>query len=135
MAEPVAAGRPVAPGLGLGWRRVAAAVAQAIPVDEVERVWLFPPVRRDDREWGTAVLARRVRHGRVRVYTASYRLVVRGRERGETQVSVDDVGETPETVLPEVIRGVQQRAREEEPPVEIAAALWWDEHDGAAAAG
>jgi hypothetical protein len=132
--EPVDAGRG-APGLGLGWRRVADALAQAIPVAEVERIWLFPPVRRDEREWGTAVVARRVRGDRVRVYTASYLLVVRGRERGQAQVTVDDVGETPDDVVATVIRGVQERAREDEPPVEIAPALWWEEHDGAPAAG
>lgn len=133
--EPVAAGRRGAPGLGLGWRCVADAVAQAVPVSEVERIWLFPPVRREDREWGTAVVARRVRDDRVRIYTASYRLVVRGRERGQAQVSVDDVGETPDEVLAEVIRGVQARAREEDPPVEIATALWWEGHDGTPAPG
>lgn len=133
--ESADAGRRGAPGLGLGWRRVADAVAQAIPVAEIERIWLFPPVRRDEREWGTAVVARRVRGDRVRVYTASYLLVVRGRERGQAQVSVEDVGETPDDVVAVVIRGVQERAREDEPPVEIAPALWWEEHDGAPAAG
>jgi hypothetical protein len=121
--------------LGLGWRKVADAVARAIPIGEVERVWLFPPVRRDEREWGTAVLARRVREDRVRIYTASYRMVVRGRDRGQAQINLDDVGETPDAVLAEVIRGVQERASEAEPPVEIAAAVWWETHDGAAAAG
>jgi hypothetical protein len=114
---------------------VADAVAQAVPVAEVERIWLFPPVRRDDREWGTAVVARRVRDDRVRIYTASYRMVVRGRERGQTQISVDDVGETPDDVLADVIRGVQERASEDEPPVEIATVVWWEGHDGAPAAG
>lgn len=119
------------PGLGLGWRRVADAVAQAVPTAEVERIWLFPPVRREEREWGTAVIARRVRDDRVRIYTASYLLIVRGRERGQAQVVVEDVGETPDEVLSDVIRGVQLRASEEEPPVEIAAELWWESHDGA----
>jgi hypothetical protein len=114
---------------------VADAVGQAVPVAQVERIWLFPPVRRDDREWGTAVVARRVGPDRVHIYTASYRLVVRGRERGQAQVTVDDVGEMPDEVLAEVIRGVQQRASEEEPPVEIPAALWWEDHDGTAAPG
>ena len=133
--QPGAPSRRGAPGLGLGWRRVADAVAQAVPVAEVERIWLFPPVRRDDREWGTAVVARRVRDDRVRIYTASYRMVVRGRERGQAQISVDDVGETPDDVLADVIRGVQERASEDEPPVEIATAVWWEGHDGAPAAG
>lgn len=135
VVEPGAPGRRGAPGLGLGWGRVADAVAQAVPVAEVERIWVFPPVRRDEREWGTAVVARRIRDDRVRIYTASYRMVVRGRERGQTQISVEDVGETPDAVLADVIRGVQERAREDEPPVEIATAIWWEGHDGTPAPG
>jgi hypothetical protein len=123
------------PGLGLGWQRVAEAVAQTVPVAEIERIWLFPPVRHEDREWGTAVIARRVQAGRLRVHTGQYYLVVRGRERGQGQVSVDDVGETPDDVLPEVIRGVQQRANEDEPPVEIAPALWYENDDELPPAG
>ncbi|MEX1050608.1 MAG: hypothetical protein WEC54_03575, partial [Gemmatimonadales bacterium] len=46
-------------GLGMGWTRIADALAQRLPVAEVERIWVFQPVRREDREWGTAVVARR----------------------------------------------------------------------------
>ncbi len=112
-------------GLGIGWVRVADAVADAMPTEEIERIWLFPPVRRDEREWGTAVVARRVAEGRVRVYTASYMLTVRGRERGRTQVTLEEVGESPDDVVPDVIRGVQERAGEAEPPIEIAPDLWY----------
>ncbi len=38
---------------------------------------------------------------------------------------VDDVGTSPAAVLHEVIRGVQDRAGEPEPPVEIAPELWY----------
>ncbi len=119
------------PGLGQGWRRVAEALAQTVPVSEIERIWLFAPVRQDEHEWGTAVIARRVREGRVRVYTGRYGVAVRGRERGQGPVAVEDVGETPDAVLPDVLRGVQQRAGEAEPPVEIAPARWYarDEND------
>ena len=118
-------------GLGPGWRRVADAVAQTVPVSEIERIWLFAPVRQDEREWGTAVIARRVQEGRVRVYTGRYGVTVRGRERGQGPVAVEDVGETPDAVLPDVLRGVQERAGEAEPPVEIAPARWYgrDEDD------
>lgn len=105
-----------------------------MPVAEIERAWLFPPMRGEDREWGTAVIARRVSAGRLRVYTGSYHLVVRGRERGQGQVGVEDVGETPDDVLLEVIRGVQQRAGEAEPPLEIVPATWFDDRDQSPAA-
>jgi hypothetical protein len=124
-----------AAGLPLGWRRVADEVARTIPVGEIERAWLFPPLRGEDREWGTAVIARRVRAGRLRVYTGSYHLVVRGRERGRGRVEVEDVGETPDDVLADVIRGVQERAGEAEPPLEIAPAAWFEDRDQPTAAG
>ena len=114
---------------GYGWRRVATAVAASVPVAEIERIWLFPPVRQEAREWGTAVVARRVGPGRLRVYTGSYGLVVRGRERGQGQVTVEDVGETPDAVLADVIRGVQERAGEVQYPDEIAPAAWFPSDD------
>lgn len=123
-----------AAGLTLGWRRVADEVLRAMPAGEVERAWLFPPVRSDDREWGTAVIGRRVGVGRLRIYTGSYLLVVRGRERGQGHVAVEDVGETPDAVLGDVIRGVQERAGEAEPPAEIAPGTWFQDRDEPTAA-
>jgi hypothetical protein len=113
---------------------VADEVLRAMPAAEIERAWLFPPVRSEDREWGTAVIARRGREGRLRIYTGSYYLVVRGRDRGQGHVAVEDVGETPGAVLGDVIRGVQERAGEAEPPVEIAPAAWLQDRDEPTAA-
>jgi hypothetical protein len=128
-AERAPSAPAAAAGLPLGWRRVADEVARTMPVAEIERTWLFPPVRGEDREWGTAVIARRGWGGRLRVYTGSYHLVVRGRERGQGHVGVEDVGETPDDVLADVIRGVQERAGEADPPLEIAPASWFEDRD------
>jgi len=115
---------------------VAAVVAEAMPSAEIARIWLFAPVRREDREWGTAVVARHGAGDRVRVYTASYTLVIRGRERGQGKVALQEVAESPAAVVDEVIRGVQERAGEAEPPVEVAAGVWFEEeHDEPAAQG
>lgn len=131
--------RPAVPAAGdvpgYGWRRVATALAERVPAGEIERIWLFPPVRQEAREWGTAVIARRVGPDRLRVYTGSYGLIVRGRERGQGQVTVEDVGETPDAVLPDVLRGVQERAGEAEYPDEIAPAAWFASDDQPAATG
>lgn len=124
-----------AEGLGLGWSRLAVAVAERMPVDEIEHIWVFPPVRREDREWGTAVIARGADQGRLRVYTGSYLLVIRGRDRGQGQVAVAEVGESPETVLADVVHGVPERAGEDEPPIEIAPALWFRTDDESTTAG
>jgi hypothetical protein len=109
--------------------RVAAAVEEVIPPAELERVWLFSPLRQEDREWGTAVLARRGGEGRLRVYTASYMLVVRGRERGQSKVTLEEVGEGPAEVVEEIVRGVRERSGELEPPVEIPVSLWYGGED------
>jgi len=101
-----------------------------MPGAEIARIWLFAPVRREDREWGTAVVARRGEGDRVRVYTASYALAIRGPERGQGKVTLQEVAESPAPVVDEVIRGVQERAGEAEPPVEIDAGVWFEEaHD------
>ncbi len=117
------------PGLGLGWTRVATSIAEFAVPSSIERIWLFAPVRRDEREWGTAVLACRTESNRLQVFTASYLIVIRGRMRGQGKVTVDDVGESPVEVLHEVIAGVMERAGETEPPVEIAPELWFGSDD------
>lgn len=114
------------PGLGRGWLRVAQAVAEAVPVEQITRIWVFPPMRREDREWGTAVVARAIGDGgREVVYTGRYLLLLRGRDRGQVRTEVTEVGEGPPDIVYEVIRGVQERSGESDPPVEIDASLWY----------
>jgi hypothetical protein len=123
-------------GLGRGWTRVAEAVGQSMPHAEIARIWVFPPIRREDREWGTAVIAREAPPDRVRLYTGKYMLVTRGRERGQGRVEVEEVGETPTPVAHDVIWGVQHRLGEADPPTEIDPAAWYgDELDEPAAEG
>ncbi len=115
------------PGLGPGWTRVAGALAEQVEPDDIEGIWLFAPVRREEREWGAAVIACRIDEGRSRIFTASYMIIVRGREKGHGKVSVEEVGESPATVLEDVIKGVGDRTGETEPPVEITADLWFND--------
>ena len=115
-----------AAGLGIGWMRAADSLADVVPPIEIEGIWLFPPVRHEEREWGVAVASRRAENDRRRIYTVSYMLIVRGRERGQGKVAVEDVGESPLSVVHDVIRGVQERAGEAEPPIEISPGLWYE---------
>jgi hypothetical protein len=117
------------PGHGPGWTRVAEALRARVSPEEVEAIWLFPPTKREEREWGVAVVSCSTEDKRSRIYTASYMMVVRGRERGHGKVAVEEVGESPATVLEDVIRGVQDRAGEDEPPREISPSIWFgDDH-------
>ncbi len=115
------------PGIGQGWAKVARALADAIDPKDIEGIWLFPPVRKEDREWGVAVVACSAADERRRILTGSYMLVVRGREKGHHKVSVEEVGESPATVLEDVLKGVQARTGEMDPPVEIKPDVWYQE--------
>lgn len=118
-------GVALSPGLGPGWTRVAEVLANRVEPEDIEGIWLFAPVRREEREWGVAVIACCTDDERRRIFTASYMIVVRGGEKGHGKVAVEEVGESPATVLEDVIRGVRDRAGEVDPPVEITPDLWF----------
>lgn len=111
--------------MGPGWLRVARELAERVPPAELQSLWVFPAVRRKDREWGTAIAARRAEGDRVVIYTARYAQVIRGRERGQGRVAIEEVAACPLAVLYEVLKGVQERMAETEPPVEISPAVWY----------
>jgi len=116
-------------GLGLGWTRTAEALAAHIPSQEIRKIWVFAKLRREEREWGTAVAALEEKDGRLRVFTARYMLVVRGKEKGQGKVEVSEIGTSHPDVVEEVLRGVQHRSSETEPPIEISPELWYGGED------
>jgi len=119
---------PVAPGRGPGWAKLAEAVAKQVPPAEIETIYLFTPLKREGREWGTAVVARRSAEGggRLRVYTARYMLVVRGKERGQSRVEVMETGLSPAEVIAQVMQATADRVGDPEPPVAVGAAVWYE---------
>jgi hypothetical protein len=108
---------------------VAAAVEAEMPPAEIEAIYLFRPIKREGREWGTAVITRQSadgrQRGRLRVYTAKYMLIVRGKERGETKVELEEVGLSPVEVLAQVMQAAADRTGETEPPVEVGPGVWY----------
>ena len=125
-------GLPGALGLGQGpgWEKLAAAVALEIPPAEIETVYLFRPIKREGREWGTAVVTSRSatagEGSRLRVHTAKYMLVVRGKERGQSKVVVEEVGLSPAEVLERVMQDTAERTGEAEPPVATGPGVWYE---------
>ena len=121
-------GASAGPGDGPGWAKVAAAVQAEVPPAEIETIYLFRPLRREGREWGTAVVTRRapLPGGRLRVYTAKYMLVVRGKERGQAKVVVEEVGLSPAEVLAEVMQSTADRTGDPEPPLAVGPAVWYE---------
>ncbi len=122
------------PGVGVGWSKVADAVGKHVTPDDIARIWIFPPMRSDGREWGTAVVATNADVGRFTVFTAKYMLITRGRQRGQGKVEIVEVGAGPVDVVQDVVRGVQARTGEGEPPIEIAPKLWFSPADDEPAA-
>ena len=107
-----------------GWERLAQAVAQVVPPAEVDGIWIFAPLRREAREWGTAVLTQ-IDGQRRRIYTARYVLTIKGKERGKFESTVQEVGSGPLEVLARVLQDVQQRSDDEHPPSAVAPESWF----------
>jgi hypothetical protein len=107
-----------------GWDRLAQAVAQVVPPEEVDAVWVFSPLRRDSREWGTAVVSR-LEGDRRRIYTARYVLSVKGKERGKFESTIQEVGIGPLEVLTRVLQEAQRRIDDEHPPQSVSPEAWF----------
>jgi hypothetical protein len=116
-------GRSMSPA-GSGWERLAQAVAQIVPPAEVDGVWVFAPLRRESKEWGTAVLSR-VDGERRRIYTARYALAVKGKDRGKFETSIQEVGTGPQEALSRVLHESQHRTDDEQPPTAVPPETWF----------
>lgn len=121
-------GAPLAPGRGPGWAKLAEAVALRIAPSTIETIYLFRPLKREGREWGTAVVTCRPVEGdtRLRVYTARYMLVVRGKERGQSKIHVEETGLSPAEVIAQVMQTAAERTGDAEPPVAVGPAVWYE---------
>jgi len=109
---------------GSGWNQLAQAVAQLLPPGEVDAVWVFTPLRRDAKEWGTAVVSR-VDGDRRRIYTARYGLSIKGKDRGKFEASVQEVGTGPLEALARLLEEAQRRIDDEHPPISIPPESWF----------
>ena len=107
-----------------GWDRLAQAVAGIMPVDEVDAVWVFSPLRRDTKEWGTAVISR-IDGERRRIYTARYGLAIKGKDRGKFEASVQEVGTGPLEALSRLLEEAHRRIDDEQPPVSVPPESWF----------
>ncbi|HEV8305899.1 MAG TPA: hypothetical protein VGQ25_13105 [Gemmatimonadales bacterium] len=105
---------------------MAEAVAVEMPPAEIDTIYVFRPIKREGREWGTAVVTRKSGDGRLRVYTAKYMLIVRGKERGQVKVEVTEVGLSPAEILAQVMQATADRTGETEPPAELGPSVWYD---------
>jgi hypothetical protein len=121
---------------GSGWGRLAEHVAGVIPVGEIDGVWQFRTIRRDGREFGTAIVARVDGAGqeRRRIFTARFVHVLMGKERGKFAASLEEVGSGPVEALGDLLAGVRKRL-EDEDPRSIPVVDWFPVADAAARDG
>lgn len=113
-----------APGEGAMWDRLAEWLRGELPSEQIDGVWVFRVLRRDHREYGTAVLSR-ADGDRRRIYTASYVATIKGKERGGFDVSMTEVGSGPLEALHELLALVPKRADDEDPPAPVELARWF----------
>lgn len=112
------------PGAGPQWERLAAWIRETLPVEELDGIWVFRVLRRDVREFGTAVVSR-IDGDRRRIYTARYVAVIKGKQRGGFSTDLEEVGSGPIEALQELLALVPVRADDEEPPVPVELGSWF----------
>ena len=101
------------------------AVIASVPLERIEELHLFSPLRQGGVETGIAVIAARnadADQARHTVYTARYRLVQKGPERGKWETDMVDEADAPLVTVETVVRGVQRRAGEASDIVRFSAA-------------
>lgn len=113
-------------GEGPNWQRLAAWVCTQMPTAEIDAVWVFRVLRREQREFGTAVVSR-VEGDRRRIYTARYAAIVKGKQRGGFETWLEEVGSGPMEALHALLELVPVRADDEDPPTPVNARLWFPE--------
>ena len=99
-------------------------IAARVPSSRVTELYLFPPMRQGGIETGVAVIALAVEDEsstRQTVYTATYRLTLKGPDRGRWDADVVAEAEAPLVTVEAVVRGVQRRAGDAAPPDRLAA--------------
>ena len=100
-------------------------IAARIPATRVTELYLFPPMRQGGIETGVAVIAlagedeSSTRHA---VYTATYRLTLKGPDRGKWEATLQAEADAPLLTVGAVVQGVQRRSGDEMEPERLTAA-------------
>ena len=119
--------------------RFLAAIAAQLPVDRVKELHLFGAIRQGGIESGVAVVAvERDAHtepvtvdadggivpsappARYTIYTARYRLTLKGLDRGKWEISVTEEADAPLLTVDAVVRGVSRRSGDADETVRLS---------------
>ncbi|HYC52210.1 MAG TPA: hypothetical protein VEB19_13940 [Gemmatimonadaceae bacterium] len=101
--------------------RFLAAIADRVPADRIAEAHVFSPIRQGGTESGVAVIAAREGDAleRLAIYTARYRLVLKGPERGKWEFAMQADADAPLLTVDKVVQGVQRRSGDAEDPVKL----------------
>ena len=91
-------------------------IAARVPATRVTELYMFPPLRQGGVETGVAVVALAgddESSTRQTIYTATYRLALKGLERGKWEATMHAEGDAPLLTVGAVVRGVQRRSGDE----------------------
>ena len=104
-------------------------IADRVPVESVTEVRLFPAMRQGLWETGVAVIAavpevEASAHERHTVFTARYRLAVKGPDRGKWEFEMRADADAPLVTVDAVVAGVLDRSGESFEPERIPASAF-----------
>ena len=88
-------------------------IAARVPAARVTELYLFAPMRQGGVETGVAVVALAGEDDastRQTIYTATYRLALKGIERGKWEATMHAEADAPLLTVGAVVRGVQRRS-------------------------
>jgi hypothetical protein len=105
------------------WERLADEVALQVPPTEIDGVWIFQPLKNGPLEAGTAIVSR-IDGDRRRIYTARYIATIKGKQRGQWQSTIEEVGSGPIEALDRLLADVEKRV-DEGAPTPIPVIEWY----------
>ena len=105
------------------------AISEKVTVDRVVEVHLFAPRRHGATETGVAVVAAASpelenAHERHVVFSARYRLAIKGPDRGKWDLDCVAEADAPLVTVDAVVRGVMDRAGDAGDPERLSAEQW-----------
>jgi len=101
-------------------RFLVAIIGQIAP-ERIAEIHFFQPIRQSGVESGVAVVVESADADapRIVVYTARYRLVLKGPDRGKWEASIVAEADAPLVTVEAVVRGVQRRAGDVDDPTRM----------------
>jgi hypothetical protein len=103
-------------------RRFLAGIAAQLPVERITSVHLFPAMRQGGMESCVAVVAlgQDPPAARHTIFTARYRLMLKGPDRGKWEMSVTEEADAPLLTVDAVVRGVSRRSGDVDESVRLS---------------